>query len=149
MGGETEVAQELFGYAYAVVQQLTRAADAELAALDLTTKQWFLLAVIERWFPDDPPSLTEAAARYGSSRQNVKQIAVQLQHKGYLRLATDPHNRATTRLMPGPRAAELARPAQQQRAARLLATLTDGLSPSQQRRLAALLRTWNDHLHTR
>ena len=143
------MAQDLFGYAYAVAQQLTRAADAELARLDLTTKQWFLLAVIERWFPEEPPSLTEAAARYGSSRQNVKQIAMQLQGKGYLRLETDPRNRATTRLHLGPRAAELSRPEEQRRAAGLLAHLTDGLTPAERRRLAGLLRRWSDHLHDR
>ena len=44
------------------------------------------------------PSLTEAAARYGSSRQNVKQVALGLERRGFLRLVTDPNDRRTTRL---------------------------------------------------
>jgi DNA-binding MarR family transcriptional regulator len=89
---------ELFGSLLVLVQHLSRRLDAALAPLGLTSRQWLLLAVIERWFPNEGPTLSEAAARYGSSRQNVKQIALGLERKGFLRLTPDRGDGRATRL---------------------------------------------------
>ena len=99
---------ELFGSLLVLVQHLTRRLDEALIPLGLTSHQWLLLAVLERWFGSGAPSstgneihaasLTEAAARYGSSRQNVKQVALGLERRGFVRLVTDPSDRRTTRL---------------------------------------------------
>jgi DNA-binding MarR family transcriptional regulator len=90
---------ELFGTIFVVTQHLTRRADAALTSLGLTTHQWLLLAVLTKWSPDRSPSLSEAASRYGSSRQNVKQIALGLQSRGFLHLVPDPDDGRTTRLV--------------------------------------------------
>lgn len=81
-----------------LVQHLSRRLDAALHPLGLTSRQWLLLAVIERWYSGCPPTLTEAADRYGTSRQNVKQIALGLERRGYLRLAPDGADGRATRL---------------------------------------------------
>src|SRR5512135_813777 len=92
------VRAELFGTVFVLVQNLSRRVDMALRPLGLTSRQWLLLAVLQRSFPDRSPSLTEAAAAYGSSRQNVKRIAEQLARRGYLRLVADPIDRRPTRL---------------------------------------------------
>jgi DNA-binding MarR family transcriptional regulator len=89
---------ELFGSVFVLVQNLSRRVDVALEPLGLTSRQWLLLAVLQRSFPDRAPSLTEAAAAYGSSRQNVKRIAEQLARRGYLRMVADPADRRPTRL---------------------------------------------------
>ncbi len=108
---------ELFGSLLVLVQHLTRRLDESLVPLGLTAHQWLLLAVLERWFGGGATSsagdgihaasLTEAAARYGSSRQNVKQVALGLERRGFLRLVTDPSDRRTTRLAVTDKVAEV------------------------------------------
>lgn len=88
---------EVFGRLFLVAQQLTRRADEALASLGLTTSQWLLLAVIAR-HPAGAPSLSEAASLYGTSRQNVKQLARQLEAGGYVALRADPQDGRALRL---------------------------------------------------
>jgi DNA-binding MarR family transcriptional regulator len=95
---ELQAQADLFGKVFVLVQHLTRRTDAALGHLGLTSRQWLLLAVLTRGFPGGTPSLTEAAERYGSSRQNVKQVALGLAARGYLRLVPDPLDGRTTRL---------------------------------------------------
>ncbi len=94
----TDPRPDLFGSLLVLVQHLSRHLDDALAPLGLTSRQWLLLAVMERWFPDGSPTLTEAAVRYGTSRQNVKQVALGLERRGYLRLVPDRLDRRATRL---------------------------------------------------
>ena len=89
---------ELFGELFVLVQHLTRRADESLAAFGLTSRQWLLLAVLSR-FPGTSPTLTDAARVYGTSRQNVKHVALQLAARGYLGLEPDPADRRATRLV--------------------------------------------------
>src|SRR5512143_3084421 len=90
---------ELYWALFVLVQHLSRRMDERLEPLRLTARQWLLLAVISRGFPTGSPSLTEAAARYGTSRQNVKQIAMGLERRGWLRIEPDPVDGRTTRLV--------------------------------------------------
>jgi DNA-binding MarR family transcriptional regulator len=96
-GAETLRAR-LFGNVFVLGQHLTRRTDEALQDWGLTSRQWLLLAVLTRGFPDGAPSLSETAHAYGSSRQNVKQIALGLQARGFLRLVPDPLDARTTRL---------------------------------------------------
>ena len=89
---------ELFASVFVLAQHLAHLGDAELAGIGLTTKQWLLLAVLHRGFPDRDPTLSEAATLYGSSRQNVKAIASKLVDLGYLNLIEDPSDRRAVRL---------------------------------------------------
>jgi DNA-binding MarR family transcriptional regulator len=81
-----------------LLQNLSRRADEHLERFGLTTRQWLLLAVLDKRFGQAAPTLSEAATAYGSSRQNVKQIALQLVDRGYLRLEPDAVDRRVTRL---------------------------------------------------
>jgi DNA-binding MarR family transcriptional regulator len=71
--------------------------DKELLKDQLTTKQFLLIAAIEKAF-DRPPSLKEVAHVLGTSHQNAKQIANQLQRKSFIALVKDPDDRRVTRL---------------------------------------------------
>ena len=90
---------ELYWGLFVLVQHLSRRMDARLARLGLTSRQWLLLAVIQKFFPASHPSLTEAADRYGTSRQNVKQIARGLERMGWLRIESDAKDARTSRLV--------------------------------------------------
>ena len=98
------------GAVVVVAQHLHRLGDVVLAPLGLTTKQWLLLAVVQTGFAERRPTLTEAAALYGSSRQNVKAIAVGLEAAGYLRIVRDPADRRALRLAVTDRVAIFASP---------------------------------------
>ena len=71
--------------------------DKELQKDLLTTKQFLLIAAIEKGF-DNPPSVKEVAYALGTSHQNIKQIANQLQRKGFIAMEKDPDDRRVTRL---------------------------------------------------
>lgn len=56
--------------------------------LNITTKQWFLIAIIES-FNDKVPTISMIAERLGSSRQNVKKMALILEKKGFVEIIKD------------------------------------------------------------
>jgi DNA-binding MarR family transcriptional regulator len=133
---------EIFGSIFVVVQHLARRADAELEALGLTTRQWLLLAVLTRWFPGRSPSLSEAAERYGSSRQNVKQIALGLEARGFVRLVPDRDDGRTTRIELTERIGVFDEPEMVARASAMLEDACAGLSPDEILALRDLVRRW-------
>lgn len=103
----TDAEAELFGTLFVLGQHLTRHTDEALAGYGVTSRQWLLLAVLVRALPGDEPTLTQAAEVYGTSRQNVKQIALQLERRGLVELVPDPGDRRATRIRATPRVAEL------------------------------------------
>lgn len=127
---------------FTVVQHLSRLADRELAAMGLTSRQWLLLAVLTNGFPDEEPSLSEAAAKYGSSRQNVKQVAMGLQERGFVRLVADPNDARTTRIALTDRICEFDEPDMLVRTEAMFDEAFAGLTPAQTRELMHLLRQW-------
>lgn len=66
--------------------------------LGLTIRQWMLLTILEDEFQDHLPTLSEAAERYGTSRQNTKRLIIELQKKGFLIIATDPVDQRILRI---------------------------------------------------
>ncbi|MFB9953706.1 MarR family winged helix-turn-helix transcriptional regulator [Cellulomonas denverensis] len=98
---------QLFGSLFVLGSHLSRYADDALARYGVTSRQWLLLAVLVQAFPDRSPTLTQAAAVYGTSRQNVKQIASQLAARGLVTLEPDSTDRRATRLAVTPLVAEL------------------------------------------
>jgi MarR family transcriptional regulator, transcriptional regulator for hemolysin len=132
----------LFGSVFVIVQHLTKAADRELADLGLTTRQWLLLAVLTKGFPDRSPSLSEAAEQYGSSRQNVKQIALGLESGGFVRLVTDPTDARTTRIEVTERVRVFDERPMIERTAALLQDIFAGLTPQETRQLHDLAQRW-------
>lgn len=140
------VEAELFGSLFVLAQHLTRRADAEIALLGLTSRQWLLLAVLDARFPDGPPTLSEAAAAYGSSRQNVKQIALQLERGGWLRLLPDPADGRVTRLALTDRVEEFHDPARVAADLAFLDDLFGALTDRQRRTMLSLVTRCIEHL---
>jgi len=68
----------------------------------VTTKQWFMLAVVARFFEHTlkptPPSISEIARLIGTSHQNIKKMAVILEHKGYIEMRKDTDDLRSTLL---------------------------------------------------
>lgn len=55
---------------------------------EVSTKQWFVLLVLGI-MNDHSPTLNELSDAVGSSHQNVKQLVLKLQQKGYVNLTKD------------------------------------------------------------
>ncbi len=137
-----QAASDAFGGVFVVVGHLTRLTDERLADWGLTTRQWLLLAVLTRGFPGRAPSLTQAAAAYGSSRQNVKQIAIGLERRGFLRMVPDAHDGRTTRLAVTGKVGIFDDPDGRARSLDLLATAFDGLTRHEVIALQGLVGRW-------
>jgi len=58
-----------------------------------------LLVILTRTFSDKLPTISEAASAFGTSRQNLKRIAADLQKKGYLIITPDPNDQRIQRLV--------------------------------------------------
>jgi DNA-binding MarR family transcriptional regulator len=136
------VQAELFGSVFLIAQHLTRRADRELADLGLTTRQWLLLAVLTKALPGSSPSLSEAAEKYGSSRQNIKQIALGLEARGFVRLVPDPADARSTRIELTERVREFDDPRMVDRTEAMLADAFTGLTPEETGDLRDLAQRW-------
>lgn len=145
----TEQQAALFGSVFLLAQYLARRADQALEPLGLTTKQWLLLAVLVKRFPGERPTLSAAAAAYGSSRQNVKQIARQLEARGFLSLHPDAVDRRALRLGLTARVAEFDAPARRAEQEAFLAEICAALDPAETGQLLGLLQRWLDALAPR
>lgn len=137
-----ELQAEIFGSLFLLTQHLARRADAAMESVDLTTKQWLLLAILVERLAGETPTLSEAAQWYGSSRQNVKQIALQLESRGYMRLVPDPRDRRALRLQLTDKVSVLDEPQERQRQADLMGELFVGLADPELTGLCELVRRW-------
>ena len=80
--------KEIFGMIFLLAQRWQNLGDQELASIGVTTKQWLLLVTLHVFFKE-PPTLNQLAEAMGSSRQNVKQLAANLQKSGFLEIVQD------------------------------------------------------------
>ncbi|MDF2547649.1 MAG: transcriptional regulator [Anaerosolibacter sp.] len=87
----------IFGSLFLLANKLQVIGDQYLGKDDMTTKQWFLTVMISQ-FRDNPPTLSEVAELMGSSRQNVKQLALKLEEKEFLRIEKDEQDARALRL---------------------------------------------------
>ncbi len=137
---ELEARAEIFGSVFLIAQHLTRRADRELADLGLTTRQWLLLAVLTKTFPGVSPTLSQAAQEYGSSRQNIKQMALGLEARGFVRLVADPADARVTRIEVTELVQAFDEPHMVQRTTAMLTDAFAGLTPRETRDLRDLSR---------
>lgn len=79
--------QHIFGYIFRVSNQLQVSIDQTLKDDNLTAKQFFLMIVINSF--EDKPTLTDIAYRFGSSRQNAKQLVNKLVDNNYVMQSKD------------------------------------------------------------
>ncbi len=133
---------EVFGSLFFLAQHLARRTDAALKPLRLTTKQWLLLIVLVKRFPEQSPTLSEAARVYGTSRQNVKQIAAQLVKLGFLRIEGDPEDGRASRLALTSKIALFNEPREVRRGNEHMARVFAGFRAREVETLAVLVRRW-------
>ena len=88
----------IFGSLFLIANRLQVIGDQYMGRDGMTTKQWFLTAMISQ-FGDNPPSLSEVAEIMGSSRQNVKQLALKLEEKEFLKIQKDEQDSRALRLV--------------------------------------------------
>lgn len=86
----------IFASIFLLANKLQVIGDNYLANEEMTTKQWFLIMMVSQF--KHPPMLTEVANLMGSSRQNVKQLALKLQGNGFLNIEKDKEDGRTLRL---------------------------------------------------
>lgn len=89
--------KHIFGSIFLLANKLQVLGDQYLGRDDITTKQWFLHVMISQ-FGDSPPTLSAVAELMGNSRQNVKQLALKLEEKGFLTIQKDPQDARALRL---------------------------------------------------
>lgn len=95
--GIFEMQKHIFGSLFILANRLQVVGDQYMSEDDMTMKQWLLTATISQ-FGDTPPTLSEVADIMGSSRQNVKQLAIKLEEKGFLRIEKDEQDARALRL---------------------------------------------------
>jgi len=88
---------ESFGLIFLLGKKLEYVFDKILCPHNLTMKQWFVLAAIEKLFKEKP-SIKEVARQLGTSHQNIKAIALNLERRGFVTLESDPKDKRVTRL---------------------------------------------------
>ena len=88
---------DMFAYFFLITQRMQYVTDQVFQRDGLTTKQWLVSLAIEQGF-EYPPSLSEVADMLSSSHQNIRQIANQLEKKGFLEYSKDPEDRRVLRL---------------------------------------------------
>jgi len=92
-----EMQKHIFGSIFLAANRLQVLGDQYLSQEDLTTKQWFLNVMIAQ-FSEKAPTLSEVAELVGNSRQNVKQLALKLDEKGFLTIEKDEQDARALRL---------------------------------------------------
>jgi DNA-binding MarR family transcriptional regulator len=88
---------EIFGKIFFLSNRLEYLGDNDLRKDGLTTKQWQLIAVTGKYFTY-PPSVSEVAEVLSTTHQNIKQIALKLQEKGFISIEKDEKDRRVLRL---------------------------------------------------
>lgn len=98
MPGESPTpAVRSFRLVIALAQELRTLMDQRLMPSGLTTQQAALLTVIQ--MAGSPPTPTEMARALAMTHQNVKQLAVALESKGFLEIVADEHDARSKRLL--------------------------------------------------
>ena len=115
-----------FGLLFAASNRLETAGDRYLQ--ELTAKQWYLLLCLTTFF-ERPPTLSQLAGQMGSSRQNVKQLALKLEKKGFVALVRDESDRRALRVAPTERLEEYRAQRQEQDGA-FVEELFAGVAPA-------------------
>lgn len=90
-----------FGALLITAIKLDTQLDKSLKKFDLTSKQWFLMVILDTMF-ESAPTLNELSQEMGSSYQNVKQVALKLKEKNMIDIAKDPKDARALRIKSTP-----------------------------------------------
>jgi DNA-binding MarR family transcriptional regulator len=97
MTDRTQLTVEAFERLLILSHQVEVSMDRLLRQDQLTAKQFQMIATIEKKFTS-PPSIMDVAQEIGTSHQNIKQLALQLEKRGYLEILRDETDRRVLRL---------------------------------------------------
>jgi MarR family transcriptional regulator, transcriptional regulator for hemolysin len=86
----------IFATIFLIANKLQTIGDQFLGE-DMTTKQWLLTVVLSQT-GDKPPTLSRVAGLMGISRQNVKQLALKLEEKEFVKIEKDEQDARILRL---------------------------------------------------
>lgn len=103
---------------------------------DLSAKQWFVMTMLT--LCEQPPSLIQLARVCDSSYQNIKQIVLKLEDKGFVRLEADEKDKRTKRVVITSKHKKWEKDTREQ-SARFVDTLFEMLSLEQVKNLKNLL----------
>lgn len=92
-----EMEQYILVFLFLVQQRWSYIISKELREDKITTKQWLTMIIIENAFMHDP-SMQEVADALSTTHQNVKQLAIRLKKRGFLKIERDQNNRRILRL---------------------------------------------------
>lgn len=132
-----QIREILFGTLFSTSNRLQTIGDSYLG--EISAKQWFLLACI-KVSGAAAPTLSQLVPLMGSSRQNIKQLALKLEAKGFLRLAPDQEDSRAVRMSLTPKCTDYWEKREEQDAA-FLSALFDGLSEQDLQIATAALQT--------
>ncbi|MEN1761327.1 MarR family winged helix-turn-helix transcriptional regulator [Anoxynatronum sibiricum] len=90
--------QYIFGSLFLLSNKLQVIGDQFLVQDGMTIRQWFLTVMILQFDQDPGPTLGEVARLMETSHQNVKQLALKLQEKGFLTIEKDAQDGRAIRL---------------------------------------------------
>lgn len=90
-----------FGALLITAIKLDTQLDKSLKKFDLTSKQWFLMVILDTMF-ESAPTLNELSQEMGSSYQNVKQVALKLKEKNMIEISKDPKDARALRIKSTP-----------------------------------------------
>ncbi|WP_125153470.1 MarR family winged helix-turn-helix transcriptional regulator [Clostridium rectalis] len=85
----------IFGGIFFLANKLQNIGDLHLEGI--TTKQWMILVIIGS-FKEYKPTISEVSKKFGSSHQNVKQLALKLEQKGFIEIKKDKSDQRVLRL---------------------------------------------------
>jgi DNA-binding MarR family transcriptional regulator len=97
-----EIEKEVLARVFQLSNKLQVLLDHQLKSDNLTAKQLFLMIVLGSFEKD--PGFSEISERFGTSRQNVKQLALKLEKNGYVEIYTDEMDARFKRLRFTPKA---------------------------------------------
>lgn len=96
MNDKIDKQKYIFSRMFLLANKLQTLGDRMLSG-EMTIRQWLLTAAVAQ-YGEVPPTLGEVARLLGNSHQNVKQMAVKLQEKGFLLLVKSESDYRETRL---------------------------------------------------
>ena len=95
----TEIEMSKQAFIYGAIHMLANRLQNVGDKIDpaISTKQWFVLAVVSK-YEEAPPNIGDIAAALGTSRQNIKKMANILKQRGFLELEKDKNDKRSINL---------------------------------------------------
>ncbi len=115
----------IFGTLFLLSNKLQTIGDSLFQ--EITTKQWFITMVLNI-LSDKEPTLNELSEAAGTSRQNVKQIILKLEKKGFVTLKKDELDSRKFRIKLTPACYEFYQ-STSEKSSNFMEKLFDGLDP--------------------